>query len=335
MRTLEQEGRLVRLREEGGRTAVEVFLDPASPTPDRHCTTSYPDDLIERLLEVKGAAWLCDEIQRDESPHYVQRALENGLLGFVAPEDFEGARLLDFGSGSGASCAVLCRLFPRTRVVGVELVPEFVELAERRIRHHGFQERVSLHLSPDPSSLPSDLGEFDFVSFSAVFEHLLPHEQAPILKQVWQRLKPGGTIFINQTPNRWSVAEYHTTGGLPLLNYLPDALVGPAARRLSGRCRGLSWERLLRGGIRGSTPGAIVAMIRGFADGHEPQLLPLRREQARNDIELWFQSTSLLSARNARLKRLIRAAAYLSWPLRRFVLPTIILAIRKGEPQGT
>ena len=54
----------------------------------------------------------------------------------------------------------------------------------------------------------------------------------------------------------------------------------------------------------------------------------------RNDIELWYQSTSMLSRRNARLKAAIRASAYALWPLRTFVVPTLVLGIRKRPEAG-
>ena len=34
--------------------------------------TSYPIDLIEKILCIKGPAYLCDEIMRDESSEYVE-----------------------------------------------------------------------------------------------------------------------------------------------------------------------------------------------------------------------------------------------------------------------
>jgi hypothetical protein len=38
--------------------------------------------------------------------------------------------------------------------------------------------------------LPADLGEFDFIMFNAVFEHLLPHERPKLLPLVWSACGP-------------------------------------------------------------------------------------------------------------------------------------------------
>jgi hypothetical protein len=66
--------------------------------------------------------------------------------------------------------------------------------------------------------------EFDYIMFNAVFEHLLPHERPRLLPAVFVRhLRPVGVMFLNQTPYRYSLVEVHTTGGLPLINYLPES----------------------------------------------------------------------------------------------------------------
>ena len=197
------------------------------------CETSYPVELIAATLAVKGPGSLCDELRRDEDPGYVQAFLRSAMLGYVAPEDFEGRRMLDLrvrqwqlGAGAGPDAAAHGdrRRRPRSR---------YVELARLRAAHHGL-ERLEFRVSPGPTDLPADLGTFDFVSFSAVFEHLLPAERVTLLPRVWATLRPGGVLFLNQTPHRYFPVEYHTTG-LPLLNYLPDAVALRVARRLSPR----------------------------------------------------------------------------------------------------
>lgn len=208
--------------------------------------TSYPIDLIEHVLRVKGAAYLCDEIMRDEDPRYVQSALQRGVLSYRHEADFAGRRLLDFGSGSGSSSVVLARMFPEASIVGVELEPEFVELARHRTEHHRLSDRVSFVLSPDATSLPPDIGSFDFIVMSAVYEHLLPAERREVLALLWTQLKQDGLVFVGQTPYRWFPLEMHTTG-LPLINYLPDRLALAYARRFSRRAQSdESWNELLR-----------------------------------------------------------------------------------------
>ena len=221
--------------------------------PIRKWVTNYPHELIEQILQVKGPAYLCDEIMRDEDPRYVQHSFRWDILSFIGQEDFAGKRVLDFGSGSGASSMVLARMFPDTTIVGVELLPELVDLSRHRAKFHGVNDRVSFQLSPDSSNLPPDIGDFDFIIFSAVYEHLLPRERRAVLPLICERLIQGGIIFLDQTPYRWFPIETHTSG-LPIINYLPDRIALIYAHRFSKRVSPNStWLELLRRGIRGGT----------------------------------------------------------------------------------
>lgn len=273
-----------------GRRMIEILpSDPALFVAARSWRTSYPPALIEQILAVKGPGYLCDELRRDEDPDYVEADLRNGLLGYVAEGAFEAARLLDFGCGCGASTAILGRLFPNLETVGVELLPEQVEIARARLAHHGVANADVL-ASPDPSSLPPNLGTFDFVLLSAVWEHLLPAERDSLLPMLWAALKPGGILFVNQTPYRWSPWENHTTL-LPGLNYLPAPLALRAAHRFSKRVEpGESWEDLLRRGIRGGSVREIAGVLRKA--GAAADVLEPRRLGCRDRVDLWYQGSA-------------------------------------------
>ena len=53
------------------------------------CETSYPIDLIQKILDVAGPGFVCDEILRDESPDYVQNFLYYDLLAYLDKEQFK------------------------------------------------------------------------------------------------------------------------------------------------------------------------------------------------------------------------------------------------------
>jgi SAM-dependent methyltransferase len=235
--------------------------------PVQSCVTAYPEEMIQRILELKDPTYLCDEILREESPDYVQRALYFDLLSYCDPQDFAGRRLLDFGCGAGASTMILARMFPQSCIVGIELEERLLSIAKLRARHYGY-DNVELLLSPSPQSLPDDLGTFDFVVLSAVYEHLLPAERCAVLRQIWDSLRVGGTLFLNQTPSRYFPVETHTTG-LPLINYLPDRLALLYARSASKAKLGSSdWDELLRRGIRGGSVREIMGLLSGGAGQH-------------------------------------------------------------------
>jgi 2-polyprenyl-3-methyl-5-hydroxy-6-metoxy-1,4-benzoquinol methylase len=288
---------------EDRRRVSAVMSDPGAEPARDTWDTAYPADLIASVLEVKGPAWVCDEIMREEDAGYVERSVRLAVLGYVDEGAFAGKRVLDLGSGCGSSSLVLARLLPDTEIVGVELVAEFVELAReraafRRAGHLRFEH------SPDGTSIPDGLGDFDFIVLSAVYEHLLPSERQSLLPLLWSRLNPGGVLFINQLPHRFSPIEGHTTG-LPLINYLPPRIARRLAISVSPRSEGEeTWEQLLRRGIRGGTPSEILRIVSQHSG--VPELLEPTRFGMHDRIDLWFALS--MGSRLTGVKRAIKAA---------------------------
>jgi 2-polyprenyl-3-methyl-5-hydroxy-6-metoxy-1,4-benzoquinol methylase len=258
---LEAKGARVCVRElPGQRRRVEVTAtDPNISILRSECETSYPASLIKAILEAKDPSNLCDEVARDEEPQYILHDIEDELFAYFRKEEFRGKRILDFGCGCGAST--------------------------RRVSFYGL-EKVQFHLSASPTELPAGIGQFDFIILSAVFEHLLPRERRELVPRLWDAVKPGGYLFLNQTPHRYFPIEVHTTG-LPLLNYFSDKLTLSAARALSKRVQSdEQWESLLRRGIRGGTETEVHKIL-----GHSAvELDPIYR--GRDRIDLWYSRQS-------------------------------------------
>ncbi len=296
-------------------------------TPMRSWETRYPLELIEHVLDVKGPDYLCDEIKRDEYDLYVYQAFRWDILSYVGEKEMKGKRLLDFGSGSGASSMVLARMFADTEIVGVELVDKYVELARHRAKYYQLQDRVQFLVSPDPNSLPDGIGKFDYIVFSAVFEHLLPEERQIVLPLLWSHLKPGGVIFLDQTPYRWFPIEQHTTG-LPLLNYLPDRTAHRVAKLSKRIDQDITWPELLRKGIRGGTTKEILGV---FAQhGCPVSLVEPSRLGVKDHIGLWYNLSA--TSRRPLVKQIMM------WGFRTIkmltgvvMIPTLSLAIKKAD----
>jgi 2-polyprenyl-3-methyl-5-hydroxy-6-metoxy-1,4-benzoquinol methylase len=213
-----------------------IFVEPHDQglfIPHRKWTTSYSLDLIKQIMNVKGLTHLCDEIMRDENPTYVQHRLEYDILSYFDKGAFDNKRVLEIGCGCGASTMVLRRMFPNTKIVGVELVNKLLTVAKSRAKHYGC-DNIYFYLSPNGSSLPDGIGVFDYAVMSAVYEHLLPNERRALLPKIWSYLKPNAVLFINQTPHRYFPFELHTTG-LPLINFLPDRIAIYLAHKFSKR----------------------------------------------------------------------------------------------------
>lgn len=316
-------------KESDGTLQIDVErTDPGLYVEVPSWRTRYPEPLVEKILAVKGAAYLCDELKRDEDPGHVEAWLRSDLLSYVSPKDMVDARILDFGCGAGASTAVLARMFPGAHITGVELIPELAGLAQARVDHYALNN-VDIRVSPAPVALPAGIGQFDHILLSAVWEHLLPAERPAILKVLWDTLRAGGVLFVDQTPYRWSPVEAHTTG-LPLLNYLPDHLALVVARRLSPRVApDTSWETLLRQGVRGGSEGEIMRLLRALdeeASLLQPTLV------GRDRIDVW-QRTSAATGRAA-VKRVVWVGLKALNRLTGLViLPRLAVAIRKA-PAG-
>jgi len=314
---------------EAGFLNIRVELsDPTAFMLRDTIRTRYDQELIERVLGVKGPATLCDEIARDEDPGYVAGRLIRSLLAYVDPARFEGARILDFGCGSGASTMILARNFPRAEIVGVELNPKLLDLARARAAFYGFPG-LTLRASPGGTALPEGLGSFDFIVMNAVYEHLLPDERRAVMPKLWGLLKPGGILFLDETPNRIYHVEGHTTS-IPLLNYLPDALAHAVVRRFSYRFNDASWLQLLREGVRGGTESEVVRML-GLESKEKPRVIEPARLGMRDRIDLYFASGD---ERPDRIPRRIRKAALRAFRGLTGITYTRALAIAVQKPSN-
>lgn len=314
---------------ESGLHKVEVVPDnPSAFISKRTCITAYPIELIELILQVKGPYGLCDEILRDEKPEYVQISLHYDLLAYVDETAFEGARILDFGCGSGASTAILGRMFPQSEVVGLELNASLLAIARARAKHYNLSH-VTFEHSLDPLNLPEGLGKFDFVVLSAVFEHFLPEERRGLFPKIWSTLKPGGVLFINQTPYRFFPVETHTAG-LCFINYLPDKLAHHYARHFSKRnLKNADWPNLLRGGIRGSSPKEIMNILADCREGAvllEPSHLGIK-----NRFDLWY--IKMDRSKYPKLKELYGVFARLLYSVGILFLPHVSIAVQKKKAE--
>ena len=281
----------------GDRRRIRVTPAAGQFVHETDWTTGYPLDLIKLIFEINGAAGLCFEIMRDEDPNFVQKFLKNDLFAYFSPADFENKTILEFGCGGGASTHILARMFPDSRITGVELVESALTVARARAGAFNLKN-VSFLQSPSGDALPENLGTYDFVILSAVYEHLLPHERRKILPELWEKVRAGGHLFINQTPNILFPFELHTTM-LPLINYVPDSLALKITRRFSKRTPPTdTWEQLLRKGIRGATEREISGHLKN-AEMLEPD-----KDGLRDRIDLYYRNTN--SARFKSVKTLAR-----------------------------
>jgi 2-polyprenyl-3-methyl-5-hydroxy-6-metoxy-1,4-benzoquinol methylase len=305
--TIRKDEGVIQVQHDNGNMSFEVILLPHSANlyiPRRDCRTTFPLELIEYLAQRWEFAWFCDSLSRFEDSDSVVNALRNQMLSYFMQGDFAGKRLLDFGCGSGASTFAIGRMLSQTQIVGVELDPSRIETADY-IKSFLKLPNVQFLCSPSGDKLPEDLGNFDFVMLSAVYEHLLPQERRVVMPLLWSVMKPGSALFINQTPYRYSPYEAHSSG-LWLINYLPDSMAHLAVRLFAKRNLQINkspdWNVHLRGGIRGATEKDIVRNLTS-GDTKAARILQPRQNGLRDRADLWLFSTN--QRRYRALKRII------------------------------
>lgn len=104
--------------------------------------------------------------------------------------DLENRVMLDVACGTGATTLTMALANPGAKIVGVDISPESIKIAEQRLKYHGF-ENVSFQVLALEEL--EQLGmKFDYISASDVL-YLLP-DQGAALAYMGAVLKPDGII---------------------------------------------------------------------------------------------------------------------------------------------
>jgi len=274
----------------GKKTLCLSTLDDGPEIPERlrSCTTHYDRQLIETIFRHKKL-WTCDEVRRDEDPSYVEKLLYYSIACHIPEDHFDGKRILDFGCGAGASTIILKRLFPKTKITGIDMDPDLLIMARERARFYGYDDIEFMH-SADPLDIPFKKSTFNHIILNAVYEHLYTRERKRLLPKLWKSLQKNGIIFINETPNRWYKTEEHTTN-LDRINYLPAFLAYRYVKKHWKEYKGESWKRLLKDGIRGGSVCEIKWYFR--RKGCRIKVLKPNRMGVNNRLDLFYRVYSL------------------------------------------
>jgi 2-polyprenyl-3-methyl-5-hydroxy-6-metoxy-1,4-benzoquinol methylase len=131
-----------------------------------------------------------------------------------------GARLLEVGCGPGASTVALAE--QGVRLTSVDLSAEAVSSTRRRCRQYGVAADVEVANAANLADRFS-VGEFEWIVFWAVLEHMTVNERLCALRDAWRLLDTGGLLTVIETPNRLWYYDSHTSM-LPFFMWLPDEL---------------------------------------------------------------------------------------------------------------
>lgn len=151
------------------------------------------------------------------------------LLGDVA-----GKTVVDYGCGDGENCLVLATR--GARVKAVDISPDLIEIAKRRIAVNGLESRVEFIVG-SAYEIPVPDASVDVVFGIAILHHL---DLAQAAQEVWRILKPGGrAIFQEPTRNlkiiRWirSLVPYQAPDVSPYERPLTDSELEEFGARFS------------------------------------------------------------------------------------------------------
>jgi SAM-dependent methyltransferase len=136
--------------------------------------------------------WDAESFFRTGREEVAQVLAEAEGLGLVPGPDLA----LDFGCGVGRLAQAMGDRF--RSVVGVDIAPSMIELAER-FNRHGDRCRYVVNDRPDLALFRD--GEFDFVYSNIVLQHIPPPIGAGYIREFVRVLRPGG-LLVFQVPSR-------------------------------------------------------------------------------------------------------------------------------------
>ncbi len=145
---------------------------------------SYYDRLAPRLFEVEERNW-----------HLQSRM--SLVLETIDAMATPRSRVLDVGCGTGYLLERLAE--GGFSGVGVDLSPDSVEIAQKRLVEIGAADRLRAEVG---SAYEPPDGPFDLITLTDVLEHL--EEPRRCLSALAERLSPGGLLVVS-TPNRRSL----------------------------------------------------------------------------------------------------------------------------------
>jgi ubiquinone/menaquinone biosynthesis C-methylase UbiE len=102
-------------------------------------------------------------------------------------------KILDLGCGTGSSTLMLKQAFPQATVIGIDLSPYMLVVAEKKAQqaglniqwHHGLAEQTGL-----------EEASFDLVTASFLLHETPPEISQLILQEGFRLIKPGGQLII-------------------------------------------------------------------------------------------------------------------------------------------
>ena len=119
--------------------------------------------------------------------------IRHQLITAVETSRGELQKILDLGCGTGSSSILLKQAFPQAEVVGVDLSPYMLAIAQKRSQASGVRLRLQHSLAEATELEPE---RFDLVTASFLFHEMPPQASRQVLQEAQRLLRPGGQLLI-------------------------------------------------------------------------------------------------------------------------------------------
>ena len=147
---------------------------------------SLPEESAERFFS--GNAWSYDHIARVST-----LGLDGWWKRKILKKIPKAAdRILEQASGTGILTCKIARLFPKSRVIGVELHEEYLKVARKKVRDRELSNVEFIHGRAEDVILK---GEFDCI----VSDYLAKYVDLDLLvAHAWRMLRKGGLLIMHE-----------------------------------------------------------------------------------------------------------------------------------------
>lgn len=183
----------------------------------------------EAIQDAVTVSWDQDFVASPDSDSAIADVVfrrHDNTVRFVVPwvesvKPLSDSKVIDFGCGCGSSSLAFARYSPK--VVGFEIDQPSVDGFRTRMEIAGCANAsVTRH---DPTEiLDASLEEVHpgtTVLLLAVVEHLTESERLNYLTRFWEKIAPGDSLVIAETPNLYAFFDGHTFN-LPFAHMVPD-----------------------------------------------------------------------------------------------------------------
>jgi SAM-dependent methyltransferase len=166
----------------------------------------YHNPEFDRYAEKYDSALAKGLSVSGESKEYFAEGRVQWLGKCLGRMGHEAGALVDFGCGIGSTTPYLLKLPGAKSVLGLEVSPESLKVAERT---HG-STRVRFELS----SQYRPAGNLDLAFCNGVFHHIPPAARADAVNYIFETLRPGG-LFSLWENNPWNPGTRYLMSRIP------------------------------------------------------------------------------------------------------------------------